>query len=340
MKLIVLKDCKTCKKECPHLRGRFFIRRMVVNYMNEKEVYLKIPLSLITSFDLSPRAVLVYGELSGLYSKSKACFISDRTLASRLNCKVPTIQRAIKQLKDRGLIESKHLYHKGFKGKGRQIIVHTPNALTKEYILIPLTIIRNPNILLRASLLYGILNRKYKIQHKIEKDVYKIETDSPILTTKQELASKLNVSSEMVRQYLNNLQANSFIEITINNGTGLEIRLCKTLCKTLCKKIPKSDFPTLDNKTYQENDHKPTNKMIITNLEPTKIMIIDPPRKRSTNRTLNKPISNRELVYSLSNKAISCLKNRIPNENDIPPEKVKESISKEIELLNELDRMK
>ena len=102
--------------------------------MNEKEVYLKIPLSLITSFDLTPRAVLVYGELSGLYSKSKACFISDKKLASRLNCKVPTIQRAIKQLKDRGLIESKHLYHKDFKGKGRQIIVHTPIALTKKYI--------------------------------------------------------------------------------------------------------------------------------------------------------------------------------------------------------------
>lgn len=313
---------------------------MVVNYMNEKEVYLKIPLSLITSFDLTPRAVLVYGELSGLYSKSKACFISDRTLASRLNCKVPTIQRAIKQLKDRGLIESKHLYHKDFKGKGRQIIVHTPNALTKEYILIPLTIIRNPNILLRASLLYGILNRKYKIQHKIEKDVYKIEADSPILTTKQELASKLDVSLEMVRQYLNNLQANSLIERTINKGTGLEIKLCKTLCKTLCKKIPKSDFPTLDNQTHQENDHRPTKKMIITNLEPTKIMIIDPPRKRSSNKTLNRLISNRELVYSLSNKDISCLKNRIPNENDIPPEKVEESIPKEIELLNELDRMK
>lgn len=221
--------------------------------MNEKEVYLKIPLSLITSFDLTPRAILVYGELSGLYSKTKACFISDRTLASRLNCKVPTIQRAIKQLKDRGLIESKHLYNR------RQIAVHTPNALTKEYILIPLTVIRNPTILLRASLLYGILNRKYKIQHKIEKDVYKIETDSPILTTKQELASKLDVSLEMVRQYLNNLQANSLIERTINKGTGLEIRLCKTLCK----KIPKSENPTLDNQTHQENDHRPTKKMII-----------------------------------------------------------------------------
>lgn len=298
--------------------------------MNKKEVYLKIPLALLTSFDLTPRAILVYGELNGLYSKNKACFISDNTLASRLNCKVPTIQRAIKQLKDRGLIESKHLYNR------RQITVHTPNALTKEYILIPLTVIRNPNILLRASLLYGILNRKYKIQHKIEKDVYKIETDSPILTTKQELASKLDVSLEMVRQYLNNLQANSLIERTINNGTGLEIRLCKTLCK----KIPKSENPTLDNQTHQENDHSPTKKMIITDLEPTKIMIIDPPRKRSSNKTLNRLISNRELVYSLSNKDISCLKNRISNENDIPPEKAKESIPKEIELLNELDRMK
>ena len=298
--------------------------------MNKKEVYLKIPLALLTSFDLTPRAILVYGELNGLYSKNKACFISDNTLASRLNCKVPTIQRAIKQLKDRGLIESKHLYNR------RQITVHTPNALTKEYILIPLTVIRNPNILLRASLLYGILNRKYKIQHKIDKDVSKIEIDSPILTTKQKLASKLNVSLEMVRQYLNNLQANSLIERTINNGKGLEIRLCKTLCKN----IPKSENPTLDNQTHQENDHRPTKKMIITNLEPTKIMIIDPPRKRSSNKTLNRLISNRELVYSLSNKDISCLKNRIPNENDIPPEKVEESIPKEIELLNELDRIK
>ena len=34
------------------------------------------------------------------------------------------------------------------------------------------------------------------------------------------------------------------------------------------------------------------------------------------------------------------MKNRIHNENDIPPEKAKESIPKEIELLNELDRMK
>ena len=80
----------------------FFIGSLVVNYMNEKEVYLKIPLALLTSFDLTPRAILVYGELNGLYSKNKACFISDNTLAYLLNCKVPTIQRAIKQLKDRG----------------------------------------------------------------------------------------------------------------------------------------------------------------------------------------------------------------------------------------------
>ena len=295
--------------------------------MNKKEVYLKIPLALLTSFDLTPRAILVYGELNGLYSKNKACFISDNTLASRLNCKVPTIQRAIKQLKDRGLIESKHLYNR------RQITVHTPNALTKEYILIPLTVIRNPNILLRASLLYGILNRKYKIQHKIEKDVYKIETDSPILTTKQELASKLDVSLEMVRQYLNNLQANSLIERTINKGTGLEIKLCKTLCK----KIPKSDFPTLDNQTHQENDHRPTKKMIITNLEPTNIMIIDPPRKRSSNKPFNKYIFNKEFSSSLSNKDIFFLKNNIFNKENIPPEKTKKNISKEIDLLNELD---
>lgn len=306
---------------------------MVVNYMNEKEIYLKIPLALITSFNLTPRAILVYGELNGLYSKTKACFISDRTLAKRLNCKVPTIQRAIKQLKEHGLIESKLIYHKGFNGKGRQIIVHTPNALTKEYILIPLTIIRNPNILLRASLLYGILNRKYKIQYKIEKDVYKIETDSPILTTKQELASKLDVSLEMVRQYLNNLQANSLIERTINNGTGLEIRLCKTLCK----KIPKSENPTLDNQTHQENDHRPTKKMIITNLEPTNIMIIDPPRKRSSNKPFNKYIFNKEFSSSLSNKDIFFLKNNIFNKENIPPEKTKKNISKEIDLLNELD---
>lgn len=307
---------------------------MVVNYMNEKEIYLKIPLALITSFNLTPRAILVYGELNGLYSKTKACFISDRTLAKRLNCKVPTIQRAIKQLKEHGLIESKLIYHKGFQGKGRQITVHTTNTLKQKYILIPLAIVRNHNILLRASLLYGILNREYKIQHKIEKDVYKVEINSPIFVTKQELASKLNISSEMVRQYLNNLQDNSFINKTINNGKGLKI--------ILSTEQPKSENPTLDNQhkssnTYQYNDHKPTKKMIINNSEPTNIMIIDPPRKRSSNKPFNKYIFNKEFSSSLSNKDIFFLKNNIFNKENIPPEKTKKNISKEIDLLNELD---
>ena len=61
---------------------------------------LKIPLILIQKYKLSPLAILLYGELNGLYSKYHMCNITDNELSQRLNRSVSRIQHGLSELKN------------------------------------------------------------------------------------------------------------------------------------------------------------------------------------------------------------------------------------------------
>lgn len=114
-----------------------------------EQANLKIPLTLIQDYKLSPLACLLYGELSGLYFKHHKCDISDQTLSKRLNRSIPRIQSGLKELKDSGLITSKQKPNY----RGRNITV--AKTLTKPFLLIPVSVVRRCDISQSALLVYG-----------------------------------------------------------------------------------------------------------------------------------------------------------------------------------------
>ena len=129
------------------------------NVKNEKtniNPNLHIPTALIKNYRLSDLALLVYGELNGLYSKHKQCFITDKALSERLNRSVASIQKAIRDLKNLGLITSKQKPN----FKGRNITVPPLNA--KKFLLIPVVVVRNHDLNIGAKLLYGSLYSRQK----------------------------------------------------------------------------------------------------------------------------------------------------------------------------------
>ena len=139
---------------------------------------LHIPTTLIKNYRLSDLALLVYGELWGLYNstknnKKKPCFIGDKALAQRLNRSISSIQKAISKLKNRGLITSKQKPN----FKGRNITVPPLNA--KKFLLIPVTIVRNHDLSIGAMLLYGSLYSRQKKLVKINAD--KNQEDAPLI---------------------------------------------------------------------------------------------------------------------------------------------------------------
>ena len=96
-----------------------------------EQANLKIPLTLIQDYKLSPLACLLYGELSGLYFKHHKCDISDQTLSALLVRSVFLVLSGLKELKDSGLITSKQKPNY----RGRNITV--AKTLTKPFLLIP-----------------------------------------------------------------------------------------------------------------------------------------------------------------------------------------------------------
>lgn len=119
---------------------------------------------LITKFKVSGIALLVYGELNGLYSKNHTCYVTDNTLMQRLNTSKASIQRAMHDLRSKGLIISKQKPNY----KGRSVTV--PPLYAKKFLLIPVLIIRNKNLNTGQLLLYGSLYSRQKKLIKINTD--------------------------------------------------------------------------------------------------------------------------------------------------------------------------
>ena len=124
-----------------------------------KNPNLKIPLVLINN-GLPILVILVYSELNGLYSKNNQCYITDKELSRRLNRSISSIQRAMHELRNYDLIQTKQKPNY----KGRFITV-TPVDMNK-FLLIPVKVIRNKDLSLGALLVYGSLYSRHHKQIK------------------------------------------------------------------------------------------------------------------------------------------------------------------------------
>ena len=125
---------------------------------------LKIPLALLKKYKLSTLAILIYGELNGLYSKYHKCEITDKQLTQRLNRSNTRVQYGLNELKKNNLIFSKQ--KPNYRGRSIQV----PQINDKKCILVPVSIIRNKDLSQNALLVYGSLYSRFQKQIKINRD--------------------------------------------------------------------------------------------------------------------------------------------------------------------------
>lgn len=218
-----------------------------------KNPNLKIPLVLINN-SLPILVILVYSELNGLYSKNNQCYITDKELSRRLNRSISSIQRAMHELRNYDLIQTKQKPNY----KGRFITV-TPVDMNK-FLLIPVKVIRNKDLSLGALLVYGSLYSRHHKQIKINADKHQENASLIISVTNQELANELGKTSRFIQIKVKELLQNNYIAINSINGVGVEINL---LPVDNSKKDgrPTDNLRTKCVATHEQNEHPPTNKM-------------------------------------------------------------------------------
>lgn len=356
----------------------FLFRKAVKHEMNNVKSEktninpnLHIPTALIKNYRLSDLALLVYGELNGLYSKHKQCFITDKALSERLNRSIASIQRAIRDLKNLGLIMSKQKPH--FKGR----LVTVPPLNAKKFLLIPVAIVRNHDLSIGAMLLYGSLYSRQKKLIKINTDKYQEDAPLIICVTKSELADEFRKTSRAIGYQLKELEKNKYINLISNKGINVEITLVPLKMTSILSgsdKKGENDIYTaikfgqkVRSSTGTTDDYSPDNlgKKRASTYEkyvvpPRKKMSIDLGKKRETNRTLIKINKGENYSFSSSNKdqrgAVDPFDpfevgeplkepvyyDSIPNANDAPPiQQENESLEDIAKLeadLNELDQ--
>ena len=290
-----------------------------------KNPNLKIPLVLINN-SLPILVILVYSELNGLYSKNNQCYITDKELSRRLNRSERSIQRAMHELRNYDLIQTKQKPNY----KGRFITV-TPVDMNK-FLLIPVKVIRNKDLSLGALLVYGSLYSRHHKQIKVNADKHQENVSLIISVTNQELANELGKTARFIRKKIKELAQKNYIAINSIKGVGIEISLLTT-----------EKVGTKCVSTYEQNEHPHRNKMRIHigTKRATNKYLIDNINKDDYSSSFNKdhpqavdPFDPFEVGKPLKEPVYY---DSIPNENDMPPQKNNDETTKDIAELNTLD---
>ena len=290
-----------------------------------KNPNLKIPLVLINN-SLPILVILVYSELNGLYSKNNQCYITDKELSRRLNRSISSIQRAMHELRNYDLIQTKQKPNY----KGRFITV-TPVDMNK-FLLIPVKVIRNKDLSLGALLVYGSLYSRYKKKVKEYADKHKEEAPLIISVTNQEIANELGKTARFIRKKIKELAQKNYIAINSIKGVGIEISLLTT-----------EKVGTKCVSTYEQNEHPHRNKMRIHigTKRATNKYLIDNINKDDYSSSFNKdhpqavdPFDPFEVGKPLKEPVYY---DSIPNDDEMPPKTNNNETSKDIAELNTLD---
>ena len=290
-----------------------------------KNPNLKIPLVLINN-SLPILVILVYSELNGLYSKNNQCYITDKELSRRLNRSISSIQRAMHELRNYDLIQTKQKPNY----KGRFITV-TPVDMNK-FLLIPVKVIRNKDLSLGALLVYGSLYSRYKKKVKEYADKHKEDAPLIISVTNQEIANELGKTARFIRKKIKELAQKNYIAINSIKGVGIEISLLTT-----------EKVGTKCVSTYEQNEHPHRNKMRIHigTKRATNKYLIDNINKDDYSSSFNKdhpqavdPFDPFEVGKPLKEPVYY---DSIPNDDEMPPKTNNDETSKDIAELNTLD---
>ena len=101
-----------------------------LNNMGVDKRYVNIPYTILKRKDIGDKAKMVYGLIKGFWGGQ--CVASDSFLGKTLGCSTRTAQRAIRELKEMGLIWS----NKRYDGKlcvGRTLIIRTKKADVRKH---------------------------------------------------------------------------------------------------------------------------------------------------------------------------------------------------------------
>ncbi|WP_278825974.1 hypothetical protein [Lactobacillus gallinarum] len=305
---------------------------------------LKIPLALLKKYKLSTLAILIYGELNGLYSKYHKCEITDKQLTQRLNRSNTRVQYGLNELKKNNLIFSKQ--KPNYRGRSIQV----PQINDKKYILVPVSIIRNKDLSQNALLVYGSLYSRFQKQIKINRDK-RIDDDSPsLIISKTEIAQEINKSSRFIGTKLNELKERGYIDANSIKGVGIEIsflpvdnsikngRPCKKVGTERVSTYEQNGQPHRNKTGIHIGTERATNKVLININKETHI------HSSSSNKDLvGVHTALEEFLLNPENSfddlaSLSCpvYYDSIPDEKDMPPISVAES-PKDINDLNKLD---
>ena len=305
---------------------------------------LKIPLALLKKYKLSTLAILIYGELNGLYSKYHKCEITDKQLTQRLNRSNTRVQYGLNELKKNNLIFSKQ--KPNYRGRSIQV----PQINDKKYILVPVSIIRNKDLSQNALLVYGSLYSRFQKQIKINRDK-RIEDDSPsLIISKTEIAQEINKSSRFIGTKLNELKERGYIDANSIKGVGIEIsflpvdnsikngRPCKKVGTERVSTYEQNGQPHRNKTGIHIGTERATNKVLININKETHI------HSSSSNKDLvDVHTALEEFLLNPENSfddlaSLSCpvYYDSTPDEKDMPPISVAES-PKDINDLNKLD---
>lgn len=269
--------------------------------------------------------ILVYSELNGLYSKNNQCYITDKELSRRLNRSISSIQRAMHELRNYDLIQTKQKPNY----KGRFITV-TPVDMNK-FLLIPVKVIRNKDLSLSALLVYGSLYSRYKKKVKEYADKHKEDAPLIISVTNQEIANELGKTARFIRKKIKELAQKNYIAINSIKGVGIEISLLTT-----------EKVGTKCVSTYEQNEHPHRNKMRIHigTKRATNKYLIDNINKDDYSSSVNKdhpqavdPFDPFEVGKPLKEPVYY---DSIPNDDEMPPKTNKDETTKDIAELNTL----
>lgn len=270
--------------------------------------------------------ILVYSELNGLYSKNNQCYITDKELSRRLNRSISSIQRAMHELRNYDLIQTRQKPNY----KGRFITV-TPVDMNK-FLLIPVKVIRNKDLSLGALLVYGSLYSRYKKKVKEYADKHKEDAPLIISVTNQEIANELGKTARFIRKKIKELAQQNYIAINSIKGVGIEISLLTT-----------EKVGTKCVSTYEQNEHPHRNKMRIHigTKRATNKYLIDNINKDDYSSSFNKdhpqavdPFDPFEVGEPLKEPVYY---DSIPNDDEMPPKTNNNETSKDIVELNTLD---
>ena len=303
---------------------------------------LKIPLALIQEYKLSTLAILIYGELNGLYSKYHKCDITDKELSKRLNRSIPRIQHGLNELKKNSLIFSKQKPNY----RGRSIQVAKVNS--EAFILIPVSIVRYKNLSQNALLVYGSLYSELKKQIKINEDK-KIDDDNPsFIISKAQIAQEINRTIRTVGRAIQELSSKKYIIFNSINGVGIEIsflsvdnsnkngRPRKKVGQKREATYDKNEKPPMTKARSQLGQKRATNRILI-NINKDDYSSSSNKDLVNVHTTLDKFLSNPENSFDdLTSLSCPVYYDSIPDEKDMPPISVAES-PKDINDLNKLD---